>query len=95
MPGPGAAAWSRAVPLQKDRQVERESNAMHQHVCMWRERAGTGYTTWQVVSTQGTQVQTAEPVVDMPTTADLQAKYAAEFAEYRMRLAEVERAFKR
>jgi hypothetical protein len=29
--------------------------------------------------------------VDVPTTADLQAKYAAEFAEYRARLAEVER----
>jgi hypothetical protein len=31
-------------------------------------------------------------LVDMPVTADLEAKYAAEFAEYRERLAEVERA---
>jgi len=31
-------------------------------------------------------------LVDMPTTADLEVKYAAEFAEYRERLAEVERA---
>jgi hypothetical protein len=30
-------------------------------------------------------------LVDMPVTADLEARYAAEFAEYRARLAEVER----
>lgn len=34
---------------------------------------------------------TAVVIVDMPVTADLEAKYAAEFAEYRARLAEVER----
>jgi hypothetical protein len=31
-------------------------------------------------------------IVDMPVTADLEAQYATEFAEYRTRLAEVERA---
>ncbi len=31
-------------------------------------------------------------LVDMPVTADLETKYAAEFAEYRARLSEVERA---